>query len=62
MEPVNAEALASEALRLGLVTEGQLQEAWLEIGSREGDIAPLLRFLESKRYLTPWQHEFRTRG
>jgi serine/threonine protein kinase len=55
MEPVNAEALASEALRLGLVTEAQLQEAWLELGSREGDLAPLLRFLEGKRYLTPWQ-------
>lgn len=55
METLDAARLGQQAVKLGLVTEAQLQEAWNELGQRGGDIGPLVRFLERKRYLTPWQ-------
>ena len=55
MEKLDTAAVAQLALRLGLVTEEQLHEAYHEIDPRGNDPEPLLRFLERKGYLTPWQ-------
>jgi serine/threonine protein kinase len=42
-------------VKLGLVSEAQLQEAWDELGYRTTDPEPLLHILERKGYLTPFQ-------
>jgi serine/threonine protein kinase len=47
--------MAQQAVRLGLVTAEQVQEAVEELGTRSGAAEPLLRCLERKEYLTPWQ-------
>src|SRR5690348_16852309 len=57
MANVDAVALAEKALRLGLLKLDQLQEAWEEVGKRDGEPEPLVRFLERKGYLTPWQSQ-----
>lgn len=57
MPNLDAVALAEKALRLGLVTIDQLQEGWDEVGQRGGEADPLLRALERKRHLTPWQSQ-----
>jgi tRNA A-37 threonylcarbamoyl transferase component Bud32 len=43
--------------RLGLVTEQQLVEAREEVGEGNTDLQALLRVLERKRFLTPWQSD-----
>lgn len=48
-------ALAMLALRCGVVTEEQLLEAYDEVDPRAANPEPLLRFLERKGYLTPYQ-------
>jgi eukaryotic-like serine/threonine-protein kinase len=55
MANVDAVALAQLAQSVGLLTEAQILEAWEELGERGGDAEPLIRFLERKGYLTPWQ-------
>ena len=55
MSSPDAEAIAQLARRLDLVTDDQLMDAWAEVGARTGPAAPLLRALERKGYLTPWQ-------
>jgi CheY-like chemotaxis protein len=55
MENLDTPAVAQLALRCGLVTEEQLREAYVEVDPRAPDPEPLLRFLERKGYLTPWQ-------
>jgi CheY-like chemotaxis protein len=55
MENLDTPAVAQLAVRCGLVTEEQLREAYVEVDSRAPDPEPLLRFLERKGYLTPWQ-------
>jgi serine/threonine protein kinase len=57
MENLDTPALAQLAQRLGLVTEAQLVEAWDELDPRSQDPEALLRFLERKGYLTPWQSQ-----
>ncbi|MBM4070230.1 MAG: response regulator [Planctomycetes bacterium] len=57
MPNLDAVALAEKALRLGLVTIDQLQEGWEEVGQRGGEADPLLRALERKMHLTPWQSQ-----
>lgn len=51
----DAAGVAQMAQRLGLVTEDQLQDAWIELGEKTGPAAPFLRFMERKGHLTPWQ-------
>jgi eukaryotic-like serine/threonine-protein kinase len=52
---IDAAALAQLAVRLGLVTIEQVDEAWDELGARGGETEPFLLFMERKGYLTPWQ-------
>lgn len=54
MADLDASALAQLMLQLGLVTEVQLQECWDELGPGTSP-EQLLRSLERKRYLTPYQ-------
>jgi CheY-like chemotaxis protein len=51
----DAAALAQYALRLGLISETQLDQSWEELGERTGDPYPLMRVLERRGFLTPWQ-------
>src|SRR5437763_5500965 len=55
MEKLDTAAVAQLALRLGLVTEEQLHEAYHEVDPRGADPGAFLRFMERKGYLTPWQ-------
>ena len=55
MENLDANALAQQMLKLGLVTEAQLQECWMELGYKTADGDLLLRTAERKGFLTPFQ-------
>ncbi len=55
MPDLDAIVVARLAVKGGLVTEAQLQEAWTDLGREGGDSEPLLRFMERKGYLTSWQ-------
>jgi tRNA A-37 threonylcarbamoyl transferase component Bud32 len=55
MSTPDAAAIAQLARRLDLVTDDQLLDAWTELGTRTGPPEPLLRALERKGHLTPWQ-------
>jgi tRNA A-37 threonylcarbamoyl transferase component Bud32 len=55
MSTPDADGIAQLARRLDLVTDDQLMDAWAELGSRTGPAEPLLRALERKGHLTPWQ-------
>src|SRR5260370_24334290 len=52
---LDAAALAQQAVRLSLVTQEQVQDAWDERGQRGGEAEPFLWYMERKGYLTPWQ-------
>jgi CheY-like chemotaxis protein len=58
----DASALGQLALKVGLLTEAQLEECWQELGARSGDAEPLLRTLERKGYLTAWQSQKLLKG
>src|SRR5262245_57981472 len=60
--PLDTPALAQLALRCGLVTEEQLQEAYVEVDPRGSDPEPLRRCLERKGILTPWQSQKLLKG
>jgi serine/threonine protein kinase len=62
MENLDATAVAQQALKLGLITETQLQEGWDEVGEQGGDAQPLLAALERKGHLTPWQSQRLLKG
>ncbi len=55
METMDTSAFAQQVLKLGLVTEAQLSEARDEIGEANPDLSQMMRVLERKSYLTPWQ-------
>jgi serine/threonine protein kinase len=55
METLDGATLGARIVSLGLVSQAQLQEALEETGDRSPDPALLLRLLERKQYLTPWQ-------
>jgi eukaryotic-like serine/threonine-protein kinase len=55
MSTPDADGIAQLARRLDLVTDDQLTDVWNELGTRTGPPDPLLRALERKGYLTPWQ-------
>jgi CheY-like chemotaxis protein len=54
-QQLDAGTLGQQAVRLGLVSEGQLEQATDEAGPRNNDPNALLLALERKGYLTPWQ-------
>ncbi|HLJ92661.1 MAG TPA: serine/threonine-protein kinase [Gemmataceae bacterium] len=62
MANLDASTLAQRMQKLGLVTEAQLQEAWEEVGSRTADPQALLRVLERKGHLTPYQSQKLLKG
>jgi serine/threonine protein kinase len=55
METFDATAVAQLAVKLGLVTESRMEEVKYEVNGLGNDAGPLLRQLERKGYLTPWQ-------
>jgi serine/threonine protein kinase len=61
-ENIDPVSLGQRLVVLGLVTVEQLQEAREEAGERNPDAGALLRVLERKQYLTPWQSAKVLRG
>ncbi|MBI1914051.1 MAG: protein kinase [Planctomycetes bacterium] len=55
MAELDAAALAQLAIKVGLITPAQLQEAYEEIGEKTNDLNKLLNALERKDKLTPFQ-------
>jgi tRNA A-37 threonylcarbamoyl transferase component Bud32 len=55
MPDFDASIAGQDLLRIGLIKEAQLQEAWEQIGGKGTDAERLLLFLERKGHLTPWQ-------
>lgn len=55
MSTPDAAGIAQLAQRLGLVTEDQILDSMAELGSRTAPADLLLRALERKGFLTPWQ-------
>jgi serine/threonine protein kinase len=62
MATVDAATVAQQAMRLGLLTEDQVRQAWDELGDPSGDPEPLLRLLERKGHLTPWHSQKLLKG
>ncbi|HLN31544.1 MAG TPA: protein kinase [Gemmataceae bacterium] len=55
MADIDIKALTQLMLKVGLITETQLQEAWDEAGHRGGEPGVLLGVLQRKSYVTPFQ-------
>ena len=55
MPNLDASTAAQQAVRLGLLTKEQVQEAWDELGRKTGTAEEFLRVMERKGHLTPWQ-------
>ena len=55
MEIQDPVALGRLAVKVGLITEEQFRDALEEIGGKAPDMMTLLRTLERKGWLTPWQ-------
>lgn len=55
METLDATHVANRAIRLGLVNREQADEAWGELGGKNGEPADFLRAMERRGYLTPFQ-------
>src|ERR1700716_2818197 len=62
MANLDAATIAQLALKLGLVTPDQLQDARADLGDHAGEVEPLLRPLERKGHLTPWQSSKLVKG
>jgi serine/threonine protein kinase len=52
---LDASGIGQLALRLSLVTDDQLRECLIELEDKKAPAADLLRLMERKKYLTPWQ-------
>lgn len=55
METLDATSFGQALLRLGLITEPQLIDCKEELGDSKNDMQALLRVLERRSLLTPWQ-------
>src|SRR5438132_1578297 len=55
MDTLDATAVAQLAVKLGLVTPNRMEEVRQEVDSPSYDAGHLMRQLERKGYLTPWQ-------
>lgn len=51
----DASGIGQLALRLGLATDDQVRECLIELDDRSAPATDMLRLMERKRYLTPWQ-------
>ena len=52
---LDASGIGQLALRLGIVTEDQLRECLGELDDKKAPASEMLRLMERKKYLTPWQ-------
>ena len=52
---LDANAIAQLALKVGLVNESQVQDAWMELGQKGGEAEPFLKILERTSIFTPYQ-------
>lgn len=55
MAALESGAIADTAIRLGLLSTHQAEEAWQELASRKVPAEEFLRAMERKAYLTPYQ-------
>jgi CheY-like chemotaxis protein len=55
MDTLDGATLSQQLLRLGLLSEDQLRDVREEAGTRDPDAQTLIRILERKTLLTPWQ-------
>jgi eukaryotic-like serine/threonine-protein kinase len=55
MPQLDAGAVAQLAMKFGLLTPTQVQEAWDQLGNQAADPEPMLRHFERSGILTPWQ-------
>jgi serine/threonine protein kinase len=55
MTSADANTIAQLALQLRLLTDGQLQECWEDLGPDHQAAEALLKVAERKGYMTPWQ-------
>src|SRR5262249_2717447 len=62
MANLNVANLAQQAVQLGLLTETQVEEFRDLVEQSDGNPEPLLRALERKEYLTPWQSQKLLKG
>jgi serine/threonine protein kinase len=62
MGKFDAAAIARLAINAGLFTEGQLRDLLDDLGQRNPDPDTLLRAMERKGILTPWQSQKLTKG
>jgi serine/threonine protein kinase len=62
MAPLDASTAAQSALKLGLVTDTQVREAWEELGQKGGELLPFLLAMERKGFLTTWQSQKLAKG
>jgi serine/threonine protein kinase len=51
----DASGIGQLALRLGLVSDDQVRECLIELDDKTAPATDMLRLMERKRYLTPWQ-------
>lgn len=52
---LDASGIGQLALRLGLITDDQVRECLIELDDKTAPAQDLIRLMERKRYLTPWQ-------
>jgi serine/threonine protein kinase len=52
---LDASGIGQLALRLGLVTDDQVRECLIELDDKKAPAPDMVRLLQRKRYLTPWQ-------
>lgn len=62
MENLDGATFGQQALRLGLLTEPQLQEGLEALAQRNPPLEQLVSWLERKGYITPWQTHKIKRG
>src|SRR5438094_238383 len=55
MSILDAATLASTAIRLGLLSSDQVQDAWTELGAKNALPEEFVRIMERRAYLTPFQ-------
>lgn len=55
MSALNASVVANTTIRLGLLTQFQVNEAWEELDSKSAPADQFLRVMERKGYISPYQ-------